>query len=131
LAFHDGYAQGINMCVLCHQPQNVDPGTGNSLDLKVMAHKIHMGSSLPSVVGTSSTPGVPYQIIGYMNSVNDFSKVVDPANVQRCEVCHDQTTGAALAKLYMTKPNSRSVRLLPRQREFRHRREPRRRTSDG
>lgn len=106
LAFHGGYAQGINMCVLCHQPQNADPATGNSLDLKVMAHKIHMGSSLPSVAGTSTTPGVPYQIIGYMNSVSDFSTVVDPANVQRCAVCHSQTTGAAQAKNFMTNPTA-------------------------
>lgn len=104
LAFHGGYASGMEMCVLCHQPQNLDPSTGNSLDLKVFAHKLHMGSSLPSVVGTSTTPGVPYQIIGYMNSVNDFSKVVDPASVQRCEVCHSQTTGAAQAALYKTEP---------------------------
>jgi len=106
LAFHGGYAQGINMCVLCHQPQNADPVTGNSLDLKVMAHKIHMGSSLPSVVGTSTTPGVPYQIAGYMNSMSNFSTVVDPANVQRCEICHDQATGAAQAKAYMAEPTA-------------------------
>jgi len=106
LAFHGGYAQGIDMCVLCHQPQNADPVTGNSLDLKVMVHKIHRGSSLPSVVGTTSTPGVPYKIAGYMNFLTDFSKVVDPANVQRCEVCHDQTTGAAQAKIYMSAPTA-------------------------
>src|SRR5450755_4038285 len=86
LAFHGGHAFGMEMCVLCHQPQNADPVTGNSLDLKVMAHKIHMGSSLPSVVGTKTTPGVPYQIAGFRNSISDFSKVVDPADVRRCEV---------------------------------------------
>ena len=80
-------------------PQNVDPDTGNLLDLKVMAHKIHMGSSLPSVIA-----GTPYQIIGFQNSVNDFSKVVDPAMAQRCTVCHDQTTGAAQATAYLTEP---------------------------
>jgi OmcA/MtrC family decaheme c-type cytochrome len=106
LSFHGGYAQGINMCVLCHQPQNADPGTGNSLDLKVMVHKIHMGSSLPSVVGTSTTPGVPYQIIGYMNSVNDFSGVADPADVRRCEVCHSQKTGAGQATAYLNEPTA-------------------------
>jgi OmcA/MtrC family decaheme c-type cytochrome len=101
LAFHGGHAFGMEQCVMCHQPQNVDPSTGNSLDLKVMAHKIHMGSSLPSVVA-----GTPYTITGYMNSVNDFSKVVDPADVRRCEVCHDQTTGAAQAKAFLQKPTS-------------------------
>jgi OmcA/MtrC family decaheme c-type cytochrome len=105
LAFHGGYAHGMQMCVLCHQPQNADPTTGNSLDLKVMAHKIHMGSSLPSVVGTATTKGVPYQIAGYMGFISDFSTVVDPATVQRCEVCHSQTTGAAQATAFMTTPS--------------------------
>lgn len=105
LAFHGGYAHGVQMCVMCHQPQNADPSTGNSLDLKVMAHKIHMGSQLPSVVGTATTPGVPYQIVGFENSVNDFSTVVDPADPRRCEVCHSQTTGAAQATAFMTEPS--------------------------
>jgi len=105
LAFHGGYAHGVEMCVLCHQPQNADPTTGNSLDLKVMAHKIHMGSQLPSVVGTSTTPGVPYQIAGYMNFISDFSTVVDPADPRRCEVCHSQSTGAAQAKAFLTEPS--------------------------
>ncbi len=99
LSFHGGSRRGINLCVMCHQPQLLDPATGNSLDFKVMIHKIHDGSSLPSVVA-----GTPYQIIGFQNSVNDFSKVVDPAMVQRCQVCHDQTTGAAQEKAYATEP---------------------------
>jgi OmcA/MtrC family decaheme c-type cytochrome len=111
LAFHGGYASGMQMCVLCHQPQNADPVTGNSLDAKVFFHKLHMGSQLPSVIGTSTTPGVPYQIIGYMNSVNDFSTVIDPATPQRCEVCHSQTpssTGAPAAtqaKAFLLEPS--------------------------
>jgi len=105
LAFHGGYAHGMEMCVLCHQPQNADPNTGHSLDLKVMAHKIHMGSQLPSVVGTKTTPGVPYQIVGFGNSVNDFSTVVDPSDPRRCEVCHSQSTGAAQATAFMTTPS--------------------------
>jgi OmcA/MtrC family decaheme c-type cytochrome len=110
LVFHGAHAFGMEQCVLCHQPQNRDPVTGNTLDLKVMAHKIHMGSSLPSVVGTATTPGVPYQIAGYMNFISDFSKVVDPAMAQRCEVCHTQTsttlktTGGAQATAFLTKP---------------------------
>ncbi|MGD0619001.1 MAG: OmcA/MtrC family decaheme c-type cytochrome [Bryobacteraceae bacterium] len=100
LVFHGGYAHGTNMCVLCHQPQNVDPTTGNTLDLKVMAHKIHMGSSLPSVVA-----GTPYEIAGYMGFLSNFSTVIDPASAQRCEVCHSQTTGAAQEKAFLTEPS--------------------------
>jgi OmcA/MtrC family decaheme c-type cytochrome len=99
LSAHGGSRRGMAICVMCHTPQNVDPNTGNLLDLKVMAHKIHMGSSLPSVIA-----GTPYEIIGYMNSVNDFSKVVDPAMAQRCTVCHAQNSGAAQATAFMTEP---------------------------
>ena len=109
LAFHGGYAHGMNMCVMCHQPQNADPTTGNSLDAKVFFHKLHMGSQLPSVLGYTSNgqtvPPAPYEIIGYMNSVNNFSTVIDPADPRRCEVCHSQTTGAAQAKVFMTEPS--------------------------
>ncbi len=126
LSFHGGSRRGIALCVMCHQPQLVDPATGNVLDMKVMAHKIHMGSSLPSVIA-----GTPYQIIGFMNSVNDFSKVVDPAMAQRCTVCHDQTTGAAQATAYLTKPTAVTCGSLPRQRELRDRREPRRGRATG
>jgi OmcA/MtrC family decaheme c-type cytochrome len=101
LSAHGGSRRTLPMCVLCHTPQTVDPDTGNTLDLKVMAHKIHMGSSLPSVQA-----GKPYQIIGFNGSVNDWSNVVFPADVRRCETCHSQTTGAAQATAYLTRPSS-------------------------
>jgi OmcA/MtrC family decaheme c-type cytochrome len=104
LAFHGGYAYGMQMCVLCHQPQNADPITGNTLDAKVFFHKIHMGSQLPSVVGTSTTAGVPFEVAGYMNILSNFSTVIDPADPRRCEVCHSQTSGAAQAKAFLTVP---------------------------
>src|SRR5215471_12235104 len=84
LSAHGGSRRGIELCVLCHTPQTVDPDTGNTVDLKVMVHKIHMGSSLPSVIA-----GTPYQIIGFNNSVNDFSTVVFPAMIQNCQMCHE------------------------------------------
>jgi OmcA/MtrC family decaheme c-type cytochrome len=105
LAFHGGYAQGMQMCVLCHQPQNLDPVTGNTLDAKVFFHKIHMGSQLPSVVGTAATPSVPFEVAGYMNFISNFSTVIDPADVRRCEVCHSQTSGAVQAKAFLTEPS--------------------------
>ena len=99
LALHGGSRQSVELCVLCHQPQTVDPDTGNPVNFPVLVHKIHMGSSLPSVQA-----GKPYVIIGNAQSVNDFSTVEFPADVRRCEVCHDQKSGAAQAAAYM-KPN--------------------------
>jgi hypothetical protein len=84
LEAHGGPRQSVALCVLCHQPQNVDPDTGNTLDMKVFIHKIHMGSSLPTVQA-----GTPYQIIGFNNSVNDYSNVVFPADVRNCTYCHE------------------------------------------
>jgi OmcA/MtrC family decaheme c-type cytochrome len=100
LSFHGGSRRGIALCVMCHQPQTIDPDTGNTLDMKVLAHKIHMGSSLPSVIA-----GKPYQIVGFNNAVSDFSTVVDPADVRRCSVCHDSSTNAAQSNAYLTKPS--------------------------
>jgi OmcA/MtrC family decaheme c-type cytochrome len=101
LSAHGGSRRSIQMCVLCHQPQTVDPDTGNTVDFKVMIHKIHMGSQLPSV-----QTGHPYQIIGFRGAVNDWSTVVFPADIRRCESCHEQTTGAAQAKAYLTGPSA-------------------------
>ena len=84
LSAHGGARMSVPLCVLCHQPQNLDPNTGNSLDMKVFIHKIHMGSSLPSVVA-----GTPYEIVGYENSINNFSTVVFPADVRTCTYCHE------------------------------------------
>ncbi|HEV2447509.1 MAG TPA: OmcA/MtrC family decaheme c-type cytochrome, partial [Candidatus Sulfopaludibacter sp.] len=93
LAAHGGARRDVALCVLCHNPggdngtttvTTVDPDTGNSIDFKVLIHKIHMGSSLPSVIA-----GTPYQIIGFNNSVNDYSQVVFPADARNCQMCHE------------------------------------------
>src|SRR5262249_11511201 len=77
LACHGGSRRGVELCVLCHTPQTTDPDTGNTVDFPVMVHKIHMGSSLLSVIA-----GKPYQIIGFQQSVSDFSDVEYPADVR-------------------------------------------------
>ncbi len=95
LSAHDE-RKGIVLCDICHNPGTSDPSTGNTLDMKVFIHKIHMGSQLPSVAA-----GTPYQIVGYKNAISDFSTVVFPADPRRCTFCHEQNTGAAQAMAYL------------------------------
>ncbi|HWR53885.1 MAG TPA: OmcA/MtrC family decaheme c-type cytochrome [Bryobacteraceae bacterium] len=94
-----GTRRTIELCVLCHTPQTVDPDTGHSMDMTVMAHKIHMGAELPSVKA-----GGKYVIIGYRNAEHDYSHVGFPTESQNCTMCHEQNTGAAQATNFLTKP---------------------------
>jgi hypothetical protein len=89
LAAHGGSRRLVPLCIMCHNPggngvDTVDPDTGNSIDFEVMIHKIHMGSSLPSVKA-----GTPYRIIGFQQGVNDYSTVVFPADARNCQMCHE------------------------------------------
>ena len=90
MAFHGGSRRTVPVCIVCHTPQTTDPDTGNTVDMPVMVHKIHMGSSLPSVKA-----GKKYQIIGNAGSVHDYSAIAFPPDARTCKACHDGTAAQA------------------------------------
>jgi OmcA/MtrC family decaheme c-type cytochrome len=109
LAFHGGSRRSMEVCVLCHQPQTVDPDTGNTVDLAVMAHKIHRGADLPSVEA-----GGKYVIIGNNQSVNDYSHInfvggagLSDGPTRNCVACHEQDKGAAQQDAWL-KPTAKT-----------------------
>lgn len=89
LAMHGGGRIDTRYCVTCHNPGSADAHSGNTVDFKVLIHKLHMGKSLPSVVAGGS-----YRIFGYHNSEHDFSDVVFPQDVRNCTKCHDGSDSA-------------------------------------
>jgi OmcA/MtrC family decaheme c-type cytochrome len=76
-------------CVMCHNPGSTDAQSTNTVDFKVMIHKIHRSAGLPSVVN-----GGTYSIYGYNPATfqgdreYDFSNIVFPQDIRNCTKCH-------------------------------------------
>ena len=95
LALHGGGRREIDYCVSCHNPGTVDANSGNSMDFKVLIHRLHRGRDLPSVVA-----GTPYKVWGFRNAEHDYSHVRFPQRVANCTRCHAgvEDVEAALAQ---------------------------------
>jgi OmcA/MtrC family decaheme c-type cytochrome len=105
----------VEFCVTCHNATLgdtdstaaddlqlvADPESGNVLDFRIMAHKIHMGRNLPSAEADEEE----YTIWGYGNppSEHNYSEVGFPRAPIDCETCH--SSGAADAENYATVPS--------------------------
>ena len=96
LSAHGGGRQKMAYCVLCHTPQSTNPDTLNTVDMKVFIHKLHMGSSLPSVKA-----GGTYTIV-HRGAVVDYSSIVFPQDTRNCTSCH--AAGPKQADNWKTNP---------------------------
>jgi OmcA/MtrC family decaheme c-type cytochrome len=108
LEAHGGSRRDVRLCILCHTTEivdpstgqkedQIDPDTGNNIGFKVLIHKIHRGEELPSV-----QDGIPYQIVGFMNTTFDFSTVAFPQDIRNCDKCH---TGGTQSDHFKTEPS--------------------------
>ena len=82
-------------CVLCHNPSGVDNrplanGGPQSVEFQYLIHRIHMGSSLPSVQA-----GGRWAVWGSATSSSDFSTVQFPQSAGNCTACHASGTNEA------------------------------------
>jgi OmcA/MtrC family decaheme c-type cytochrome len=84
---HGGSRVAVELCIMCHTPQTINPDTQLTMDMKVLIHKIHSGSSLPSVKA-----GNPYRV-WHRGAWSDFSSIVFPQDVRNCTTCHAAAAG--------------------------------------
>ena len=89
LGLHGGDRKTVEYCVTCHNPGSTDPHSGETVDFKVMIHKIHRGEELPAVQANGE-----YAIWGNQNSKNDYSTVVFPQDTRNCTKCHTSADAA-------------------------------------
>ena len=119
LTLHGSNRFSVTGCVLCHtkgaedrtssDPAKATPDT--TILFANMIHRIHRGHGLPNVEATAKGPDpYRYEVIGYGESVHDFSDVAFPMmpggtgfnqQTRNCDACHG---GAAQGDLAYTNP---------------------------
>ena len=68
---------------------------------ELSAATVGSGATLAPEPAGFVPPGIPYQIIGDQQSLNDFSSIIYPQDVRNCTTCHQQATQA---NNWMTNP---------------------------
>ena len=83
LSTHGGGRTDTEYCVTCHNPGSTDANSTNTVDFKVLVHRIHYARNLDSVQA-----GTPYKLWGFSNAEHDYSTTSYPQNVRNCTRCH-------------------------------------------
>ncbi len=87
--------QDVRLCVMCHTSQMPITQTNQSLEFKILIHKLHDGANLPSVQA-----GTPYAVA----PGTDFSTVVFPQDIRNCTTCHTSSS-ATDAAIWLNRPS--------------------------
>ncbi|UCG33586.1 MAG: hypothetical protein JSU68_02925 [Phycisphaerales bacterium] len=85
LAFHGNQREGVMSCLACHTAGSQDGGTYESVDLRIMVHKIHNARNLDVVA-----QGGAYELHGH-SGLADFSHMLIssmPGEAAECHECH-------------------------------------------
>jgi OmcA/MtrC family decaheme c-type cytochrome len=97
---HGGNRRGLRACTQCHNAENVNDERiarfegsvvdVQSVDLKVMIHKIHRGEGLTQeyVLGGNPTPNADNPAGTPVN----FGETRYPGHIQACTTCHNEGT---------------------------------------
>jgi OmcA/MtrC family decaheme c-type cytochrome len=88
LSLHGDNRNQIQMCVLCHNPNQTDAaqrpasdGPAQTVDFRTLIHKIHTGENLKAA-------NSEFTIFGFGGSKHDFTEVRFPGDRRNCEKCH-------------------------------------------
>ncbi len=89
LTFHGFNRQNPQYCVTCHFPAATDAVMrtdatlpAESIDMKFMIHRIHMGEELTR----------EFTVYGYGKVAHTYNEVLYPASRANCEKCHEEGT---------------------------------------
>ncbi len=81
LALHGNQREGVETCLACHTAGTQDGGTYESVDLRIMVHKLHDARNLTNQ---------PYELSGH-SGIADFSHLLIssmPGEAAECHECH-------------------------------------------
>ncbi len=105
LSAHGGSRRGMDMCVLCHTPQNIDPNTGRHHGREGLLPQDPHGRESAQRKGWHAVYSGHQLHSGPSTSRPWYFPADHHDDPRRCEICHSQTTGRRASQpIFMTNP---------------------------